>query len=103
MTYSHSPDLFIRGFVQWNSRREVVGGSFLLNYQYLPGSDLFLVYNHAWDTEGGWRQLNRSVQMKLAYYWQLVESARGGLLNELGEYLRACLRVLQAGGPRRRR
>ncbi len=42
----------------------------LLNYQYLPGSDLFLVYNQAWDTEGGWQQANRSLQFKLAYFWK---------------------------------
>ena len=70
VTYSYSPELFVRGFAQWNSKREVVGGNFLLSYQYRPGSDLYLVYNHAWDTEGGWRQLNRSLQMKLAYFWQ---------------------------------
>ena len=69
-TYSFSPDLFVRGFVQWNSKSELVGGNFLLSYQYRPGSDLYLVYNHAWDTEGGWRQLNRSLQMKLTHFWQ---------------------------------
>ena len=51
--YSFSPDMFVRGFLQWNSAQELVGGNFLFNYRYLPGSDLFLVYNQVWDTEGG--------------------------------------------------
>ena len=68
--YSFSPDMFVRGFLQWNSTRELVGGNFLFNYHYLPGSDLFLVYNQVWDTEGGLQQASRSLQLKLSYYWQ---------------------------------
>ena len=68
--YSFSPDMFVRGFLQWNSARELVGGNFLFNYRYLPGSDLFLVYNQVWDTEGGLQQASRSLQLKLSYYWQ---------------------------------
>ena len=34
--------MFVRGFLQWNSAQELVGGNFLFNYRYLPGSDLFL-------------------------------------------------------------
>ncbi|MCZ6633348.1 MAG: DUF5916 domain-containing protein [bacterium] len=69
--YSFTPDLFVRGLIQWNSKREVVGSNFLLNYRYRPGSDLFLVYNHAWETEGSLHQLNRSIQLKLSYFWKL--------------------------------
>ena len=68
--YSFTPDFFVRGFVQWNSKSEVVGGNFLLNYRYLPGSDLFIVYNHVFDTEGDFRQAQRSVQLKFTYFWQ---------------------------------
>ena len=68
--YSFSPDLFVRGFLQWNSAQELVGGNFLFNYRYLPGSDLFLVYNQVWDTAGGLQQASRSLQLKLSYYWQ---------------------------------
>jgi len=67
--YSFSPDLFVRGFVQWNSEGEVVGGNFLFNYRYRPGSDIYLVYNQAWDTEEGFDQLNRSLQLKTTYFW----------------------------------
>ena len=68
--YSFSPDMFVRGFLQWNSAQELVGGNFLFNYRYLPGSDLFLVYNQVWDTEGGLEQASRSLQLKVSYYWQ---------------------------------
>jgi hypothetical protein len=67
--YSFSPDLFVRGFVQWNSNDEIVGGNFLLNYRYRPGSDLYLVYDQAWDTEDGFDQLTRSLQLKTTYFW----------------------------------
>lgn len=68
--YSFSPDMFVRGFLQWNSAQELVGGNFLFSYRYLPGSDLFLVYNQVWDTEGGLEQASRSLQLKVSYYWQ---------------------------------
>ena len=68
--YSFSPDMFLRGFLQWNSAQELVGGNFLFNYRYLPGSDLFIVYNQVWDTEGALQQANRSLQLKLSYYWK---------------------------------
>ena len=67
--YSFTP-VFIRGFDEWNSKSVVVGGKFLLNYRYQPGSDLFLVYNQVWSTEGDFRQAHRSVQLKCTFFWQ---------------------------------
>ena len=67
--YSFNPDLFVRGFVQWNSKNELVGGNFLLNYRYRPGSDIYLVFNQVWDTEDGLNQQNRSLQFKTTYFW----------------------------------
>ncbi len=67
--YSFTPDFYVRGLLQWNSADELVGGNCLLNYRYLPGCDLFLVYNQAWDTEGGTQQRSRSLQFKLAHFW----------------------------------
>ena len=55
--------------MQWNSKREVVGINALCNWRYRPGSDLFLVYSQAWDTDGG-GQLNRLLQCKLTYFWK---------------------------------
>ena len=68
--YSFSPDMFVRGFVQWNSAGELAGGNFLFNWRWLPGSDLFVVYNQVWETEGGLRQANRSLQLKLSWLWK---------------------------------
>ncbi len=68
--YSFSPDMFVRGFVQWNSAGELAGGNFLFNWRWLPGSDLFVVYNQVWDTEDGLRQANRSLQLKLSWLWK---------------------------------
>jgi len=70
VTRTFSPDFFLRAFLQWNSKRELVGGNALLNYQYRPGSDIFLVYSHAWDTDEGLRQLSRSLQLKVSYFWK---------------------------------
>ena len=67
---SLTPDFFVRGFVQWNSKSELVGGNFLLNYRYRAGSDLYLVYNQVWDTEGDFRRAHRSLQLKFTYFWQ---------------------------------
>jgi len=68
MLLTLSTDLYIRGLAQWNGQREVVGGNLLLGYRYKPGSDLFLVYNHLFDTDDSLHQLDRSIQLKLAYY-----------------------------------
>jgi len=67
--YTFSTDLFLRGLMQWNSKREIIGINALCSWRYRPGSDIFLVYNQAWDTEGG-GQLNRSLQFKLTNFWK---------------------------------
>ena len=67
--YTFNTDLFLRGLVQWNSKREIVGINTLCNWRYRPGSDLFLVYSQVWDTDGA-GQLNRSLQCKLTYFWK---------------------------------
>ena len=46
------------------------GGNFLFNYRFLPGSDLFVVYNQVWDTEGGLQQADRSLQVKVSWFWK---------------------------------
>ena len=67
--YTFTTDLFLRGLIQWNSKREIVGLNALCNWRYRPGSDLFVVYSQAWDTDGG-GQLNQSLQCKLTYFWK---------------------------------
>ncbi len=48
---------------------EIIGINALCSWRYRPGSDIFLVYNQAWDTEGD-GQLNRSLQFKLTNFWK---------------------------------
>ena len=67
--YSFSTDFFLRGLVQWNSKRDIVGINTLCNWRYRPGSDLFLVYSQVWVTDDS-GQLNRSLQCKLTYFWK---------------------------------
>jgi hypothetical protein len=66
--YTFSPDLFIKLFLQWNDDSEVVRGNFLLRYTYLPGSDLYIVYNEQWQ-DGEVEQ--RSIVAKLTYFLNL--------------------------------
>ena len=67
--YNFTTDLFIRGLVQWNSKQEFVGINALCNWRYRPGSDVFVVYSHVWDTQYG-DSLNRMLQFKMTYFWK---------------------------------
>lgn len=51
VSYSFSPELFVKGFVQYNDDRRLASLNLLLWYVYRPGSDLYIVYNHGWDTD----------------------------------------------------
>ena len=50
LTYSFTPDLFVRSITQWNNRNERVLLNFLMRFTYLPGSDIYFVYNESYDT-----------------------------------------------------
>ncbi len=50
VSYSFSPELFVKTFIQYNSAREIASFNVLLWYIYRPGSDLYIVYNQGWDT-----------------------------------------------------
>ena len=67
LLYSLSTDFFVKVFAQVNNDRELVGANFLLNYRFRPGSDLFLVYDHGFDSADGLNQTNRAVLVKLSY------------------------------------
>ena len=66
MTYSFSPDLFFRGFLQWNSDDKELSVNLLLNYIYKLGSDFYLVYNELWEKETGLRIRDRIFLAKIA-------------------------------------
>ena len=72
VSHSFSPDLFLKGFVQYNDERRSATFNFLFWYVYRPGSDLYVVYNNGWETDvPGPRQIrvrNRSLSLKLTYW-----------------------------------
>ncbi|MCZ6636063.1 MAG: DUF5916 domain-containing protein [bacterium] len=67
MLYSFTTDFFVKVFAQMNTDSELVGANFLLNYRFRPGSDLFLVYDHGFDSADGLNQTSRSLLLKLSY------------------------------------
>jgi hypothetical protein len=72
VSYSFSPTLFAKAFVQYNSDRRLASLNLLLWSIYRPGSDLYVVYNQGWNTNlPGPRALevkNRSIAVKLTYW-----------------------------------
>ncbi|MFQ5627854.1 MAG: DUF5916 domain-containing protein [bacterium] len=70
--YTLSRDMFAKAFVQWNDTREILSFNLLYNFYYRPGSDIYLVYNHVWETGGAHLQTdNRSLLLKLSYWLNL--------------------------------
>lgn len=72
LSWSFSPDLFVKGFFQYNDERRTATFNFLFWYVYRPGSDLYVVYNHGFETDvPGPREIrerNRSLAVKLTYW-----------------------------------
>lgn len=72
-SYSFTPDLFAKSFVQYNDARRSASLNLLLWYRYRMGSDLYVVYNQGWDTDiPGPRSVDvheRSLQVKFTYWF----------------------------------
>ncbi len=72
VSYSFSPGLFVKGFVQYNDDRRLASLNLLAWWIYRQGSDFYIVYNEGWDTNlPGPRDLrarNRSFSVKLTYW-----------------------------------
>jgi len=72
VSYSLSPTLFTKAFVQYNDDRRQASLNLLFWWIYRPGSDLYLVYNQGWDTDLAgphWAQVKtRSIAVKLTYW-----------------------------------
>ena len=80
VSQSFSPDLFVKGFLQYNDERRSASFNFLFWYIYKPGSDLYIVYNEGRETDlgdgrsidggrQGWsRPRNRSLAVKMTYW-----------------------------------
>jgi Domain of unknown function (DUF5916)/Carbohydrate family 9 binding domain-like len=72
VSYSFSPDLFVKSFIQYNDASRSASLNLLLWYIYRPGSDLYVVYNEGWDTDDpGPRDLRvrgRSLAIKMTLW-----------------------------------
>jgi hypothetical protein len=72
VSYSFSPALFVKSFVQYNDATRTASLNLLLWYIYRPGSDFYVVYNQGFETAvPGPRDLRtrgRSLAIK-ATYW----------------------------------
>ena len=72
VSYSFSPTVFAKAFVQYNDDRQLASLNLLFWSIYRPGSDLYVVYNQQWDTdlpgERFLRRKNRSLSVKFTYW-----------------------------------
>jgi hypothetical protein len=59
--------MFSKLFVQWNDADSDMNINLLFNYQYLPNSDIYLVYNEQWDVQHSPRINNRTIVAKMTY------------------------------------
>ena len=50
VTYTMTPLMFVSSLVQYSSSSETIGANVRLRWEYLPGSELFVVYNEQRDT-----------------------------------------------------
>ena len=68
LTYGVSPRMFISGLLQYNSGSDSVSGNLRLRWEWVPGSELFVVYTEDRNTDvlGRWSQLsNRGFVIKV--------------------------------------
>ena len=72
LSYSFSPDLFVKGFFQYNDDRKQASFNALLWYIFRPGSDLYVVYNQGWETDlpgpKSYRPRSKSLTVKMTYW-----------------------------------
>ncbi|MGH7596067.1 MAG: DUF5916 domain-containing protein [bacterium] len=68
VTYSFTPRLFAKVFVQYNDDDDSFNTNFLLNWIHRPGSNFYLVYNDVENMAGArWRGKNRTLLAKFNY------------------------------------
>lgn len=72
ISYSFSPELFVKSFVQYNDTTRTASVNLLLWYIFRPGSDLYVVYNEGIETSvpgpRDFRTRGRSVALKMTYW-----------------------------------
>lgn len=69
LTYSFTPDLSLRGFVQYSDADELLAVNLRFNWIYRPGADLFVVYNQTWNAPslGDLSAQDRQLIVKFTY------------------------------------
>lgn len=67
ISYSLNTRFFTKLFSQWNDSSDRASVNFLIHYIYQPGSDFYIVYDHAWDTSEGFGTQAWTVLGKLTY------------------------------------
>lgn len=67
LVYAFNTDFFVKLFAQWNNDSEQMSANVLLSYRYRPGSDVFFVFDHGFDTHDGFQKQNRAVLLKVSY------------------------------------
>lgn len=69
-TYSFTPDMFVKAYLQWNKADERFSANFLIDYAYRPRSHIYLVYNENQDTALH-QPRDRIIMLKMTYLWQI--------------------------------
>lgn len=67
LVYAFNTDFFVKFFAQWNNDSEQMSANMLLSYRYRPGSDIFFVFDHGFDTQNGIEKQNRALLIKVSY------------------------------------
>ncbi len=78
LSYTFSPDMFVKAFLQWyddkllNDGKNLFSANVIFRYIYRPGSDLFLVYNQENLLGGTGNDIlqNRTIIAKLNYFFR---------------------------------
>jgi hypothetical protein len=72
VSYSFSPDLFLKTYIQYNDASRTASLNILFWYIYRPGSDFYIVYDQGWDTDlPGPRDVRtraKSLAVKMTYW-----------------------------------
>lgn len=69
--YSFTPDLFLKGDLQWNELDNLLTSNIHFNYIHHKGSDFFLVFSDRWDTHPALGSRNRALISKVTYLFDL--------------------------------
>ena len=64
-------NIFLRSFIQYSTEQNVDQYNIIIGYNYLPGSDVYLVYNEKHDASLMPTQVDRVIMAKITYMWKI--------------------------------